>query len=95
MQKDECSLGKETHRKARNSYLKNLRGENMTGHCTYEWEYKTHRLFHSFNNLAKAKVSRPLVRQMLSLCSFPFLHLSEDSDQEHTIIKYQDTAKMI
>ena len=40
----------------------------MTGHYTFEWEYKTHHVFHNFNSLAKAKVSRPLVRHFI-----PFL----------------------
>lgn len=38
-------------------------------------------------------VSGPLVRQMLAFCSFISLHLSADSVQEHTTIKYQGTAK--
>lgn len=93
MQKNECSFGKKIYRKARTSYLKRLWWEKMTRHCTYEWKYKTHHLFHNFNSLAKAKVSRPLVRQMLSFYSFPSLYLHEDSDQEQTTIKYRDTAK--
>lgn len=31
----------------------------------------------------------------LGTYSFPFLYLSEDSDQEHIHIKYLDTVKMI
>lgn len=50
-------------------------------------------LFHNFNCLAKAKVSRPSVRQVSSFYPFPSLHLPEGSDEEHIAIKFQDTAK--
>lgn len=58
----------------------------MTGHYTFEWEYKTHRVFHNWPR-------QRFPGHWLGTLLLSFLYLSEDSDQEHTHIKYLDTVK--